>query len=173
MRLSLKGLDLFNRILICIALLFSLIWGMTFRNRIFISRNSEQYRFETFIVTGTYYDHHEDGAVDYWLTGKIGNTEERLFPRNSSQPRPASAEELLQAYPKGTKVSVMFNPRASDAVISNGESLRVIPASANFLEVESRSRFWAGVWTFAPVPLALLLFAMVRFLNRRSQFALA
>lgn len=154
MRLPLKGLDLLSRILICIALLFSLIWGMTFGNRIFISRNKEQYRSETFIVTGASYDHHEDGTVDYWLTGKIGNAEERLLPRPWARPRPASAEELLQAYPKGTKVSVMFNPRASDAVISNGESLRVIPASANFWEAESRSRFWAGVWTFAPVPLA-------------------
>lgn len=116
-----RNLDLTSRVLICIAVLFSLISGLTFWNRVVVHQNRKGYEPASFVVTGATFQGFEDGTVEYWLIGGIAGREERFLPRFDSGSRPKSADDLLRVYPKGTQIRVMYNPNVSDMTIRNGK----------------------------------------------------
>ena len=121
------------------------------------------------MVTGARYESStgEGASSDsYWLEGTVGGVGERLIPDRHGAPRPRSADELAALYPKGTKISVLYNPDATMWAVQD-ESLRVIKARPDFWEREASRRLLFGVLTLCPVPLALLVYFVVRFVNYR------
>ena len=162
-----RNLDLTGRVLICIAVLFSLISGLTFWNRVVVHQNRKGYEPASFVVTGATFQGFEDGAVEYWIIGSIEGREERFLPRFASRSRPKSAGDLLRVYPKGTEIRVIYNRDVSDMTVRNGEALRVIQAGPDFWVEESRRFRWAALLTLVPIPFAVSFFFLVRFVSRR------
>ena len=162
-----RHLVLTSRLLICIAVLFSLISGLTFWNRVLVHQNRKGYELASFVVTGATFQGDGDGTVEYWLIGSIAGGEERFLPRFASRSHPKSADDLLRVYPKGTEIRVVYNRDVSDLTVRNGEALRVIQAGPDFWVEESRRFRWAALLTFVPIPFAVSVFFVVRFVSRR------
>jgi hypothetical protein len=89
-----------------------------------------------------------------------------LVPRLRGAPFPRTADDLLSRYPKGTKIEVFYNPDATDMLVQ-GESLRVLAATPDFWQEEARLRHRLGLRVLVPVPLALAIYLVVRYVNRR------
>jgi hypothetical protein len=150
------------------AIAFSWLFALTFWNRRTLWRDRDQYKRESLVVTESVYDSgaFEDHFEFYWLEDIVGGVTERLVPDLDRAPSPRSADELALRYPKGTKISVLYNPAATAALIQ-GESLRVIDAPPDFWKREASRRLFFGPLTLGPIPLALGIYLAVRFTNRR------
>jgi hypothetical protein len=160
-----RNLDFLSRVLICLAVLLSLIFGMTLWNRIVIEQHRSGYHFSMFKVTGAHFEGYVDGTVDYWLTGTIGGHQEYFFPNFDGKRRPKSSTDLLEVYPKGTAIEVLYNPDLSESLI-NGETRRVIAAGSVYWEEESSKLRRSIVLTFCPLFVAIGFFLFVRRVNR-------
>jgi hypothetical protein len=75
---------------------------------------------------------------------------------------------LLQGFPSGTKIDVLYNPDASE-MISQGESLRVLEARANLWQEEANSTMRLGVRVLLPVPVTIAIYVFVRVANHRRK----
>ena len=148
------------------AIFFSWLWTLSFVNRVNIYRNREAYKPETFLVSGAEYHRGDEGGDSWWLTGKVASREERFVPRLRDAPSPRSAKDLTARYAKGTKIEVLYNPEATETLVQ-GESLRVLAATTDFWEEEARLRYRLGLRVLVPVPLALAVYLVVRYVNRR------
>lgn len=148
------------------ALFYSWLFTLSFVNRVTLYLNRESYRPETFLVTGAEYHAGDEGGDSWWLNGMVAGQEERLVPRRRSMTHPHSAAELLVRFPKGTRLDVLYNPKATSMLVQD-ESLRVVLASPDFWPEEERLRIKLGVRVLLPVPLALAVYVTVRWINRR------
>jgi hypothetical protein len=148
---------------------FSWLFAFTFWNRLTFWKEREHYKQEIFVVTGARYvpSTGEGASVDsYWLEGTVGGVRERLIPDRHGAPPPRSADELASRYPKGTKINVLYNPDVTIWAVQD-ESLRVTEARPDFWEREASRRLVFGVLTLCPVPLTLIVYFVVRFVNHR------
>ncbi|HOW66357.1 MAG TPA: hypothetical protein P5186_24870 [Candidatus Paceibacterota bacterium] len=135
-------------------------------NRINIYRNREAYKPETFLVSGAEYSHGDEGGDSWWLTGTVAAREERFVPRLRGGSLPRSANDLLERYPKDTRIEVLYNPNVTETLVQ-GEFLRVLSAIPDYWQEEARLRYRLGVRVLVPVPLTLVVYLAVRFVNRR------
>src|SRR5262245_37235036 len=132
-----KWLTWLSKVSIPFALVATLIHGMTLWNRLVIRQHKADYREEKFLVTGAYFS--SDEGTDYSLSGTIKGREERLRPEFPPGDGPRNRAALLQAYPLGTQIDVIYNPEVPDRVF-HGESARVIHAGLSYLD-EEHGRF--------------------------------
>ena len=148
------------------ALMFSWLWTLTFVNRVNIYRDREKYRPETYLVTGAEFSHDDETGNSWWLTGTVAGREERFIPRLHGPPWPKSSGDLLALYPKGSKVEVFYNQDATETIMQN-ETLRVLTATPDFWQREAALRHRLALRVLVPVPVALVIYLIVRYLNRR------
>jgi 4-amino-4-deoxy-L-arabinose transferase-like glycosyltransferase len=148
------------------AIFYSWLWTLSFVNRINIYHNREAYKSETFLFSGAEYSRGDEGGDAWWLTGTVAARDERFVPRLRGGSIPRSAKDLIERYPKDTKIAVLYNPDATETLVQ-GESLRVLSATPDFWQEEARLRYRLGVRVLLPVPLALAVYLVVRYVNRR------
>lgn len=151
---------------VCAAFFYSWLWTLSFVNRVNLYLDRDKYRPATFVVTGAEFHRHDDGFNSWWLQGTVSDREERFVPASRGLSRPASADEVLARYPKGSEVSVFYNLEATETIIQ-GETLRVVEATPDFWEREAEARRRLGLRVLVPVPVALSLYVAVRLANRR------
>lgn len=152
----------------CLAFGFSWLWTLTFYNRLYINTHKENYQPETFVVSNAEYSHHDEGADSYWLTGTVRSREERLVPHLRGSAIPRTADDLKLNFPKGTKISVLYNPEATETLMQ-GESLRVIENTPDLWEREAKIRNRLAIFVLVPGPVMLTAYILVRRSNRREQ----
>ena len=133
---------------VVVAFVFSSLSALSFVNRLTIWRDLDQYKPESFIVTGAEYHADagvpdEGGDVTYWLDGIVAGTPERLIPNRNGSPQPRNADDLERQYPKGTKINVLYNPTAERTIVQD-ETLRVKEAIPDFWDREARLRLKLG-----------------------------
>lgn len=157
---SLSGLAVF------VAVCYSWLWTLSFANRLNIYRDRAAYKPETFTVSGAEYHRGDESGTSWWLTGTIATHAERFVPSLYEISSPRSAEDLLLHYPKGTKIEVLYNPNATTTLFQ-GESLRVLAATPDFWQEEARLRYQLGLRVLVPLPITLIVYLAVRFVNRR------
>jgi hypothetical protein len=157
-----------------IAFAYSWLWAFSFATQLRICCTWKMYRPETFIVADAeYYPATTTReAASCWLWGTIAGRTECLGPPLHRGVLPLNKEYLLSQFPKGTKISVLYNPSASEARIQ-GSTLRVIAARPNMWQEEVRRCRWLGMQVLIPVPLTLCIYLAVRRINRRHARSIA
>jgi hypothetical protein len=154
--------------LVFVAIAFSWCFALSFWNRLTLLRDHDQYKPETFVVTGAVFDPggFENTSSTYWLNGIVAGSLERFIPNPHGLPAPRDADELERRYPKGTKINVLYNSAAERTIVQD-ETLRVKEATPDFWDREASRRLTLGILVFFPVPLTLCVYLLVRYINRR------
>jgi hypothetical protein len=148
------------------AIFFSWIFTLSFINRCRIRWDKQNYRPETFVVTGATYNADGEFGPDYHLDGDVAGSAERMVPRLKEAQEPRRTADLAKMFPVGTKVAVYYNPTATTTIVQN-ESLRVLPSEPDFWKKEDqrmRSLAWRVV---LPIPVTLTIYLLVRIVNFR------
>jgi hypothetical protein len=153
---------------VAVAVFYSWLFTLSFGNRIAIQRQRNEYKPAVFVVTGATYDGGGDFGPDWWLTGLVGGRTERLVPDMRQRTRPQSADDLLQHFPTGSQIDVLYNPTATET-LWQGESLRVLEAQPDFWQREARSLVGLGLRVLLPVPVTAVIYTMVRYTNHRRR----
>src|SRR5687768_17346907 len=117
------------RIIAGVAVFLACIWSWLFLfplyNRLRLYFKRDQYRVETFEVTGAVQLPVRKGFRPYWLTGTVKDHAEHLRPELPPTFKPARPEDLLSVYPVGSTVPVLYDPHAPEMLIQ-GEKLRAL-----------------------------------------------
>jgi hypothetical protein len=153
------------------AVAFSWLFSLSFWNRLTLWHDRDQYKPATFVVTGAVFERGGQESLDefdYWLDGTVAGAPERLIPERERVPAPRNPGELELRYPKGSKISVFYNPAATTTIVQN-ETLRVIEATPGFWDREAARRRSLGLLVLGPAPLALSVYLSIRYINRRHQ----
>ena len=154
---------------LAVLLALGLSWSLALPlwNRFTILRDKDNYNPEVFIVLDAEYEQGLHKMPDaYWLVGTVSLRKERLVPMWRGLPPPRSAAELLQRFPKGTRVPVLYNPRATEMMVQ-GETLRVIEADRDFWDEEASVRWRLGLYVFVPASIAIAVYLSIRLNNHR------
>lgn len=147
-----KAPRIFSGCLIFLAVVISFIALFPLWNRLCIYFKRDQFRAETFHVTGAMRRSMRAQIKPWWLSGTINGKVESVRPDYPSTVQ--TDADLLALYPPGTTVPVLFDPDAWDALIQ-GESLRVVHFTPDYWSKEARLRFQLLCLVILPVPLAI------------------
>lgn len=69
---------------------------------------------------------------------------------------------------RNSTIVVFYNPNMTQTIVQN-EMLRVVVATPDFWEKEARLRRWLGIRVLVPVPLTLVVFLSIVYINRRHR----
>ena len=151
-------------VMVFIAVVFSFLSVFTLFNRLYIYFNRDRYRVESFEVAEAVNPSHRKGFSSCWLSGTVAGHTERLRPELPPTLKPECPEDLLTLFPRGSTISVLYNPSAPEMLIQ-GETLRVFHFTQNFWHKENRLLIKFLCFVLLPVPFT---FALYRYLSRRS-----
>jgi hypothetical protein len=154
--------------MVFVAVFYSWLFTLSFVNRIVIYLHRDDYKPAVYVVTGANYVNDSEFGPAWWVTGDVGGREERFVPHMSKGTRPGSTEDLLQRFPRGTKIDVIYKPDASD-MLSQGESLRVLEARPNLWQEEAKSTWRLGRRVLLPVQITFIIYTLVRVANQRRR----
>jgi hypothetical protein len=126
----------------------------------------DNYKAQTFVVTGAHYTDRGKNRGNFWLIGTVCGRQE-VLPLPWHQARVIHSEDdVLACYPKGSPIAVLYNPTATTQILQ-GISLRVQQARPTFWQDEAAERWSLGLMTLVPLPLSLAIYLPIRFANRR------
>ena len=148
-------------IAVFVAVAVSWMCAVTLYNRLRIYFKRDQYRVEELVVTDVVYRGMRRSSRLPWLTGTIDGLTEQVRPEPPPGFDRSAAEDLLAAFPRGTRLPVLYDPNAPEMLIQ-GESLRVRHFTPEFWQKEARLRIFFLCLFLLPVPLTVAFYRYVR-----------